>query len=80
MSFLSKKALQAKIKAMKDAIHKEALRSQMMTEKNNLLYTEDIGLVSVANKIKAYIKAVFGGVKSTQYKAVSKIRFTKQRK
>lgn len=77
------KALQFKIKAMKEAIqtndNKEALRSQMMTERNNLLYTDDIGLVSVANKIKAYIKAIFGGVKSTQYKTASKIRFTKQR-
>lgn len=70
--------LQAKVNAMKNAIKendgKEIARRQVMHERNALLYTPETGMVATANKIKEYIKAVFGGVKSTQYKAVSKIR------
>ena len=34
------------------------------------------GLVDVANDVKSYIKSVYG-VKSTEYKLVSKLRFVK---
>jgi hypothetical protein len=70
--------LQKKAKEMAQAIEnndaKEAARRQVMHERNELLYTPETGVVATAGKVKEYIKAVFGGVKSTQYKAVSKIR------
>jgi hypothetical protein len=70
-------ALQIKAREMAKAIEnndaKEVARRQVMHERNELLYTPETGVVATAGKIKEYIKAVFGGVKSTQYKAVSKI-------
>lgn len=76
-------ALQTKIQTMKQAIEendqKELLRSQEMHERNALLYTEGIGLVDTGLKVKEYIKGIFGGVKSTPYKAVSKINLTNLR-
>lgn len=71
--------LQAKAQAMQQAIQdndlKEQMRSQAMNLRNTLLYTTEIGLVDVGLKVKEYIKAIFGGVKSPQFKAVSKIKF-----
>lgn len=76
--------LQKKAKEMAQAIEnsdaKEIARRQIMHERNELLYTPETGLVATAGKIKEYIKAIFGGVKSTQYKAVGKIRFSVVRK
>ena len=70
--------LQGKIKMMKKTIEendsRELARSQAMHERNLLLYTPEYGISAVAGKVKEYIKAVFGGVKSAQYKLVSKIR------
>jgi hypothetical protein len=69
--------LQKKAREMAQAIEnndaKEVARRQIMHERNDLLYTPETGVVATAGKVKEYIKAVFGGVKSTQYKAVSKI-------
>jgi hypothetical protein len=70
--------LQSKAKNMKNAIQendsRDIARKQVMHERNALLYTPESGVVAIASKIKAYIKGVFGGVKSTQYKSVSKIK------
>lgn len=71
-------ALLAKIEAMKRAIQesdaKEVVRNQAMHERNALLYTPETGLVATSLKVKGYVKAVFGGVKSMQYKSLSKIK------
>ena len=76
--------LQKKAKEMAQAIEnsdaKEIARRQVMHERNELLYTPETGLVATAGKIKEYIKAVFGGVKSTQYKTVGKIKITTLKK
>lgn len=70
--------LKKKVLAMKNAIQendvRENTRAQMMNDRNALLYEEDNGVVAIALKVKGYIKAVFGGVKSVQYKAVGKIK------
>ncbi len=72
--------LQEKIQVMKKAIEDndngDIKRSQFANERNTLLYTEDTGITSLAQKAKEYVKAVFGGVKSTQYKALTKIKIT----
>jgi hypothetical protein len=69
--------LKNKLSAMKNAIaendNRELARRQMMNERNSLLYADETGIVAVAIKVKEYIKAVFGGIKSTEYKSVSKI-------
>ena len=71
--------LQAKAQAMQQAIQdndlKEQIRSQAMNHRNTLLYSIDTGIVDTGLKVKEYIKAIFGGVKSLQFKAVSKIKF-----
>lgn len=73
--------LEGKIKLMKQAIeendNKELVRSQAMHERNALLYTESLGVINVSLMMKEYVKGVFGGVKSTQYKTISKIRIVK---
>ena len=43
--------------------------------RNELLYQKQTGLVFIANEVKFYIKSVFGS-KSSEYKEVSKIKFT----
>ena len=52
-----------------------ALETARGTRKS-LQNTPFTGLVDVANDVKSYIKSVFG-VKSTEYKLVSKLRFVK---
>jgi hypothetical protein len=44
--------------------------------RKTLQNTPNTGLVDVANDVKSYIKSVYG-VKSTEYKLVSKLRFVK---
>ncbi len=44
--------------------------------RNKVMYQKDFGLYTIAMSVKAYVKSAFG-TKSTQYKEVSKIRFTK---
>lgn len=46
--------------------------------RNDLLYKEKTGLTYVAQDIKTYIKSVYGTT-SSQYKAISQLKFTKTR-
>lgn len=70
--------LQRMILSMKELIEnndeKDVMRSQAMNERNKVLYTPETGVVDTALKVKSYIKAIFGGIKSNEYKAVSKIK------
>ncbi len=52
--------------------------SNARISRNDILYKENTGLVSIANDVKAYIKSVFGGT-SPQYKQVSALKFTNPR-
>lgn len=69
--------LQSRIQKMKQSIleddQKELLRNKLMHERNTVLYTPETGLVDIGLKVKEYIKGIFGGVKSVEYRAVSKI-------
>ena len=44
--------------------------------RNDLLYKPLTGVVDISSDVKSYIKSVFGAT-STQYKLVSKLRFSK---
>lgn len=70
-------SLQNKVVEMKNAIQttddKNMIRSQAMAERDKILYAPESGMVEIALKVRAYIKAAFGGVKSMEYKRVSKI-------
>ncbi len=46
--------------------------------RNDTMYKKTVGLVDVAQEVKAYVKSVFGA-KSSQYKQVSKLKFTRPR-
>jgi hypothetical protein len=48
--------------------------SNKIIERNNLLYTEETGLVPLAINVKKYVKSVFGAT-SPQYKQVSALEF-----
>jgi hypothetical protein len=49
-----------------------------LTNRDQLLYGEETGMVDVAMDVKNYVKSVFGAI-SPQYKQVSRLRFTKSR-
>lgn len=76
--------LQSKAQTMKQSIQdddaKELNRSRLMTERNKVLYTPDTGLVDIGLMAKEYIKGAFGGVKSAEYKIISKIKFSNKPK
>ena len=70
--------LQNMVQIMKQAIEdndsRDLMRNQAMNERNVVLYSADTGLTDTVFKIKAYVKAKFGGIKSVQYKSISKIK------
>src|SRR5690606_6270730 len=59
-----------------NVINAEVAYSNARISRNNVLYAENTGLVSVALDVKKYVKAVFGAT-SPQYKQISGIKFTK---
>ena len=59
-----------------DVINALAPVSNSRIARNNILYTEDTGLVDIAGHVKKYVKSVFGA-SSPQYKQVSGLKFTK---
>lgn len=76
LKITSLQALQVDLKTKNN----EEVKTRLVAEsarghRNDLLYTPLTGLVDIASDTKAYIKSVFG-VSSTQYKMVSKLRFT----
>jgi hypothetical protein len=52
--------------------------SNARISRNDILYKENTGLVSIANDVKTYIKSVFGAT-SPQYKQISALKFTTPR-
>ena len=52
--------------------------SNARISRNDILYKENTGLVSIANDVKAYVKSVFGAT-SPQYKQISALKFTNPR-
>lgn len=57
--------------------NKEVAYSNTRISRNDLLYTEETGLVAIAAAIKKYVKSIFGAT-SPQYKQVSAIKFSKR--
>ena len=57
-----------------EAISAEVPLTNARTTRNNVLYTPQSGLTSIATDIKSYVKSVFG-TSSPQYKAISGLRF-----
>ena len=60
-----------------DAINALTPVSNSRIARNNILYTEDTGLVDIAGDVKKYVKSVFGA-SSPQYKQVSGLKFTQR--
>ena len=59
-------------------INAEQPLSNLRITRNELLYSENTGIVYVANAAKLYIKSVFGAT-SPQYRQVSSLQFSKPR-
>ncbi len=57
--------------------NKEVAYSNARISRNEVLYNEVTGLVTIAADIKKYVKSIFGAT-SPQYKQVSAIKFTKR--
>ena len=53
--------------------------SNSRISRNDTLYKASVGLVDISQEVKKYVKSVFGA-KSSQYKQVSKLKFTSPRK
>jgi hypothetical protein len=53
--------------------------SNARISRNDILYKKTTGLVDIAKEVKAYVKSAFGAT-SSQYKQVSKLKFTRPRK
>jgi hypothetical protein len=49
--------------------------SNARIERNKLLYSENEGLIDIANGVKSYIKSIFGAA-SPQYKQLTNLKFT----
>jgi hypothetical protein len=49
--------------------------SNARIERNKLLYSENEGMIDIANGVKSYIKSIFGAA-SPQYKQLSNLKFT----
>lgn len=60
-------------------INSEIPLNNARIERNNILYTENTGLVDSALDVKLYVKSVFGSL-SPQYKAISGLRFSTPRR
>jgi hypothetical protein len=77
---LKVETLQKKALEMKNAVEESDKRSveytNMMHERNELIYNKDVGLVATALRVRSYIKAVFGGAKSKQYQMVCKVKIS----
>ncbi len=52
--------------------------SNSRISRNDTLYKKTTGMVDIAQEVKNYVKSVFGAT-SSQYKQVSKLRFTRPR-
>jgi hypothetical protein len=52
--------------------------SNARISRNDVIYKETTGIVSVANDVKAYVKSIYGGT-SPQYKQLSALKFTNPR-
>lgn len=61
-----------------EMIRREVELSNARLRRDRLLYAPKTGIYDVASDVKLYIKAAFGA-KSSQYKQVSGLKFTKQR-
>ena len=59
-----------------DVINAEVAYSNARISRDNILYSENTGLVDTALDVKKYVKAIFGAT-SPQYKQISGIKFTK---
>ena len=59
-----------------NVINREVAYSNARISRDNVLYSDDTGLVDTASDVKKYVKAVFGAT-SPEYKQVSGIKFTK---
>ena len=67
--------LLARLKALNaDVVSSEANLKNARLQRNQLLYTDETGLVDVAAKAKSYIKSLFGA-SSVQYNQVSGLEF-----
>lgn len=56
----------------------EAELNVKLIERNQILYTEETGLYSIAQNVKKYVKSLYGAT-SPEYTTVSPIIFTKQK-
>jgi hypothetical protein len=74
-------SLRAKLEEIKminiNAVTAEASLNAARLSRDTLLYTDNTGLVDVAQQVKLYTKSVFGA-DSAQYKQVSNIKFIKR--
>ena len=61
-----------------DVINAEVAYSNARISRNNVLYSDNTGLVNVALDVKKYVKAIFGAT-SPQYKQISGIKFTNRK-
>jgi len=70
-------ALYTDLKAKNLAVvNAETPLSNARIARNTAMYNDNVGLVDIAADVKTYIKSVFGAT-SPQYKAVSRLKFTK---
>lgn len=63
------------VNSTKDVDTAEAELNTKFIERNNLLYTEGIGLYTIAQNVKKYVKSLYGAT-SPEYSTISKIKFT----
>ncbi len=71
--------LQARLTTLDEAkttwVNAHTIYNNAITNRNNVLYNPDTGLIAVAQKVKTYLKSIYGS-QSNQYKQVSKLKFT----
>lgn len=61
-----------------NVINAKVAYSNARISRDNILYSENTGLVSIAQDVKNYVKSIFGAT-SPEYKQVSRIKFSSRK-